>query len=210
MPDVYRNFQELQKRELEGRDWERTYLDRGSRILVMAPHGGGIEPFTAELACEIAGKTFSVYTFRGLKPSRNRALHLTSHRFDEPLAQRALWQADAALAIHGEKSLHDSFVMVGGLWTDLKEELTLRLAKEGFGVLEPRRGLAGRRKENVCNRGRSGWGGQLEISAGLRRRLSEEEALRGRFVAAVRTALLKLERELGGIPSRLTDADGNL
>lgn len=182
---------------MEGRDWERAYLDRGSRLLIMAPHGGKIEPFTAELAKGIAGDNFSVYTFRGLKPSGNRALHLTSHRFDEPLAGEALRRADAALAIHGEKSLGEAFVMVGGLWIDLKERLTRGLEDAGFRVLEPRPGLEGRRKGNLCNRGRLGYGGQLEISAGLRGRLRDDKTVRQRFVTAVRSTLVELEGGVG-------------
>ena len=55
MVDTYRSFSELRECEREGEDWAREYVDRGSLLLVMAPHGGWIEPFTAELARAIAG-----------------------------------------------------------------------------------------------------------------------------------------------------------
>ena len=78
--DSYGSFAELAIGEAEGRDWVRLYLDRGSRFLVMAPHGGWIEPYTTELAQAIAGEDFSFYTFKGVKERGNRHLHLTSHR----------------------------------------------------------------------------------------------------------------------------------
>jgi poly-gamma-glutamate hydrolase-like protein len=52
---------------------------------LVAPHGGGIEPGTSELADAIAASDLSFYTFEGLKPSGNTDLHITSTRFDEPM-----------------------------------------------------------------------------------------------------------------------------
>ncbi len=57
-----------------------------SGILVMAPHGGGIEPGTGDIADGVAGQHHSFYCFKGIKKQGNRALHITSNRFDEPLA----------------------------------------------------------------------------------------------------------------------------
>ncbi len=116
MADTYKSFQELKAQEREGEDWTREYISRGSRILVMAPHGGWIEPFTSELARAVAGNDLSLYTFQGLKERGNESLHLTSHRFDEPLGLRAASAAHWVLAIHGERSPDRPFVMVGGLW----------------------------------------------------------------------------------------------
>ncbi len=88
--DTYGNFRELAGAEKEGEAWTREYLDRGSRILVMAPHGGWIEPFTSELAEAVAGPDLSFYTFRAVMRGENQRLHLTSHRFDDPLALKAV------------------------------------------------------------------------------------------------------------------------
>ena len=101
MPDRYRDFGELALQEEEGEDWTLEYMDRGSRILVMAPHGGWIEPFTTELARAMAGEDLSFYTFRGIKPEENHTLHLTSHRFDVPVALKAAGRSEAVLAVHG-------------------------------------------------------------------------------------------------------------
>ncbi|MGW8267279.1 MAG: poly-gamma-glutamate hydrolase family protein [Longimicrobiales bacterium] len=186
MTDTYRCFRELQESEREGEDWALERVDRGSRILLLAPHGGWIEPLTTELAKAIAGAEFSFYSFVGLKSGGNERLHLTSHRFDEPLALEAVARADRVLAIHGERSRHGAFVMVGGRWDEMRAALCSALRGAGFRVLEPREGLGGRHRRNICNRGRLGGGGQLELSEGLRRQLREEAAVQEAFVSTVR------------------------
>lgn len=196
MTHAYRSFSELESNEREGADWVREYEDRGSRILVMAPHGGWIEPFTAELARLVAGSEFSFYAFHGLKDHGNAALHITSHRFDEPLALQAATSAHWVVALHGERSRHESFVMVGGLWEPFRRRVAEALSETGFGLMAPRKGLEGADPGNICNRGRAGVGGQLEISEGLRHHLREEPESLGRFIAAVRKALFETEAEM--------------
>ena len=196
MPDTYRNFRELRDSEKEGVDWARTHEDRGSRILLMAPHGGWIEPLTTELALAVAGRDFSFYTFMGIKDEGNGALHLTSHRFDEPLALEAAGRADRVVAIHGERSRHGAFVMVGGRWDELGVALARALEEEGVQIREPRDGLRGRHRNNICNRGRLGSGVQLELSEGLRSRFRQEPEHQAAFVRAVRGALLSFEEAL--------------
>lgn len=191
--DSYRNFQELAKREPEGSAWSREYVPRGSRILVMAPHGGWIEPFTCDLAALVAGEDFSFYAFRGVGSSEGSSLHLTSHRFDEPTALQAAAEAERVVAIHGERTRDRPFVMVGGLWNRFCRELSEALAEAGFPVEEPRPGLGGKNLLNVCNRGGRGGGGQLEISENLRRGLGKDEGTRARFVEVIRGVLLDLE-----------------
>lgn len=193
MTNAYRNFRELSTYEIEGLDWSLEYLDRGSPILVMAPHGGWIEPFTSEIARAVAGDDLSFYTFRGLSARRSRkgrrSLHITSHLFDEPVASRAAARVHAVLAVHGERSRDGRFVMVGGRWRWLGNAIARRLEKAGFPVRAPRPGLEGLDRLNICNRGTRGGGVQLEISEGLRSLLRQEEESRTPFVAAVRTAL---------------------
>lgn len=196
MADIYRNFRELERAEREGEDWVRDREDRGSRILVMAPHGGWIEPLTTELAQAVAGTEFSFYSFRGIKERGNEGLHITSHRFDEPLALEAAARADQVLAIHGERTFRRAFVMVGGGCDGMRRELEEALAEAGFPLRKPREGLDGRHHRNICNRGRLGTGGQLELSEGLRTRFREDPARRSDFVRAVRSVLLPLEERL--------------
>jgi phage replication-related protein YjqB (UPF0714/DUF867 family)/3-methyladenine DNA glycosylase AlkD len=200
MTDTYRSFRELASSEREGEDWTREYVQRGSRILVMAPHGGWIEPFTAELARAMAGNDLSYYAFQGLKDRGNPRLHLTSHRFDEPLALEAVSSALWVVAVHGEKSSHDSFVMVGGLWEEFRRRMTNALAGAGIRVQQPRYGLGGVNPKNICNRGGAGIGGQLEISEGLRKTLREDPIEFQRFVELVRGVLA--DAEASGIRER--------
>jgi len=198
MADTYENFSELAETEVEGQDWSRDYRPRASSFLVIAPHGGAIEPFTSELAHVIAGDDLSFYTFRGLKAEGNRALHLTSHRFDEPLALHAASEVDRVLAIHGERSRDRSFVMVGGGCEPLREKLGEGLAEAGFHIHVPRAGLLGENPQNICNRGRAGGGGQLEVSHALRHTLHGDPEELARFTAVVRKALLEFEGGAGG------------
>ena len=91
----------------------------------------------------MAGSEFSFYTFQGIKPRGSDKLHLTSHRFDEPVAMKAAGESQAILAVHGEKSRERAFTMVGGRWTYLRESLAGALDEAGFLVEEPRPGLRG-------------------------------------------------------------------
>ncbi len=193
MADLYRSFAELVATQREGVAWSREYIPRESRILVMAPHGGWIEPMTCELARLVAGEDFSFYAFRALGPAHEGDLHLTSHRFDEPLALRAAAEAEWVVAIHGEGTRDRPFAMIGGRWKGFRHEMTGALGRARFPVEGPRPGLRGRNPRNICNRGRRGGGGQLEISEGLRRSLRQDRRSMERFVEVIRTVLLELE-----------------
>ncbi len=84
--DDYRDYADLAKVQVENTDY-RVYVrpNPNSTVAVIAPHGGGIEQHTSDVARAIAGDEFNLYLFEGIRPSRNYAtLHLTSHRFDEP------------------------------------------------------------------------------------------------------------------------------
>ncbi|NNM06739.1 MAG: poly-gamma-glutamate hydrolase family protein [Gemmatimonadetes bacterium] len=196
MRDAYQNFQELKAQEEEGEAWTREYISRGSNILVMAPHGGWIEPFTAELAGAVAGNDLSFYAFPGLKPRGNDRLHLTSHRFDEPLALEAASAALWVLAIHGERDSSREFVMVGGLWGEFRERMVEGLKNAGIDVVEPREGLGGVNPRNICNLGSSRVGGQLELSEGLRQSLRRSPTQLFSFAGLVRSVLIETESEL--------------
>ena len=193
MIERYRRFLELERVEKEGVAWSREYVDRGSATLIMAPHGGWIEPFTARLAAAIAREDLSWYAFRGLKEQGNQSLHITSHRFDEPLALEAAGRARWVVAIHGEKTRHQGFVMVGGLWNVFRAEATRALADRGFAIEDAREGLGGVNPKNICNRGQAGIGGQLELSEGMRRALHRDGSARRAFANGVRAALAAAE-----------------
>ena len=64
--------------------YSKSTRNGGSRVAVAAPHGGGIEPGTSEVALAIAGADLSYYLFEGRKAEGNGDLHVTSTNFDDP------------------------------------------------------------------------------------------------------------------------------
>jgi phage replication-related protein YjqB (UPF0714/DUF867 family) len=196
--DKYKNFRRLRREEQEGIDY-RTHLSQGtSGIAVIAPHGGGIEPGTMELAKEIAESIHTFYCFEGIKKTRNADLHITSENFDESHGLSAVKRSKTVLAIHGCDGDEEA-VYLGGLDNDLKETIKKFLIQAGFRVEKsPRPALQGKSQRNICNRCGTGGGVQLEISKGLRKRMFANLTRQGRkhktetfcrFVSASRKAL---------------------
>jgi phage replication-related protein YjqB (UPF0714/DUF867 family) len=85
MADTYPNFATLEQHERSGIDYSVLVRRAEPAFAIVAPHGGGIEPGTSEIADAIAVQRWSVYSFEGLKQSGNRVLHITSTCFDEPM-----------------------------------------------------------------------------------------------------------------------------
>jgi phage replication-related protein YjqB (UPF0714/DUF867 family) len=201
MADKYPNFATLARHERSGIDYR--ILVRRAQIAhaLVAPHGGGIEPGTSEIADAVAGEELSFYAFEGLKSAGNADLHITSTRFDEPMCLTLIGQSQVVITIHGEHSADaGEGVFVGGRDTALGRRLTLALRSRGFPVSrhrDPR--LQGLERSNICNRGRSRKGVQLELSRGVRREMFASLSREGRkhptarfgaFVAALRSVLV--------------------
>ena len=164
----YMSFEELADREVEGQDYRIRVEVRDPRVLIMAPHGGKIEPATSEIAEAIAGVDYSFYSFEGLKADGNSVLHIESHLFDEPRALQAVEKADIVVTVHGQIDRRDEFVMVGGLNDGLRSEIEGQLEVAGFKTRPPTEGLLGTDRMNICNRGKLKQGVQLEISRKVR------------------------------------------
>src|SRR5258706_16343216 len=113
MNDKYHNFRDLADHEIKDVDY-RIRTQSASTTLILAPHGGGIEPGTSEIAEAIAAHDHSLYVFEGLKTSGNGGLHITSSNFDEPTFREIAAKADRVVSIHGEER-DDAGVLVGGL-----------------------------------------------------------------------------------------------
>lgn len=141
MNSPYRNFKELSEREIEGHDYQVKNVTRTRNILVMAPHGGKIEPGTSEIAEAIASTDFSFYSFEGLKPTGNSLLHIESHLYDEPRAIRAIKKADIVISIHGHCDNKDSFIIIGGLNTQLGNHIKRNLSNLGYHFRSSSQGL---------------------------------------------------------------------
>ena len=158
---------------------------------MIAPHGGYIEPGTTEIARAIAGDDLSVYSFIGLRPGRPHGdLHITSRLFDEPRCFALLARSEVAVAIHGRADIDDPLlVYLGGLDTALRDRLRETLTAAGFEARHDAQRYPGLHAMNVCNRGRSGRGVQLELPRSLRRHLTADPACLRLFSDSVRAAL---------------------
>src|SRR5580698_7765372 len=110
MADKYANFGELAK--AEKRFLVRSKLRNTSSTVVVAPHGGKIEPGTSEIAEAIAGQNLSFYAFEGDKGQNNASLHITSTNFDEPRCLALVARSVRVVAIHG-KAGDDDVVLLG-------------------------------------------------------------------------------------------------
>jgi phage replication-related protein YjqB (UPF0714/DUF867 family) len=195
MTPPYKNFDELTQQEVEGKDYQISARSRDERVLVMAPHGGKIEPATSMIAEAIAGENYSYYSFDGLKSEGNSALHIESHLFDEPRALQAVKKADVVITVHGQLNHQKGFIMVGGLHVDLRSEIRRRLEADGFQTRTPPEGLQGIDPENICNRGRLKGGVQLEVSRKERDLLKADKERLERFASAVRQAIQRFVRK---------------
>ena len=176
----YRSYRQLMMREREGMDFLIHVREGSSGIAVIAPHGGGIEPGTMELADAIAGEVHNFFCFEGIKRTKNADLHITSECFDEPRGMDIVERSRTVLSLHGCKGQEES-VYVGGLDTEMGEKIRGSLVHAGFNAEpSPRPEIQGKSEKNICNRCRSGKGVQLELTRGQRRRMFEDLTREGR------------------------------
>ncbi len=205
LSDLYTSYADLAAHEMEGRHYQVRVIDRGSPIAVIAPHGGGIEPGTSEIANALAGSLYSLYCFDGLKGDSNDRLHITSIRFDEPRCLELVGHSQVIVSIHG-CSEEQPLIYMGGRDASLKSLAAEALQQAGF-----RTGfdanLAGDHPANICNRGPTGRSLQLEISKSLRlqmfsgmRRLERQNTtpVFHQFVVALQGILRTIEVDLNG------------
>lgn len=171
--DRYADFAELKRNEREGHDYVIVCRKAVSGFAIMAPHGGGIEPGTLDIADAVAGDEHTFYAFKGIKKSGNGILHISSNRYDEPAGLKVSKKALIVVSIHGSRDKRE-VVSIGGRNDTLKLMILNSLRKNKFeAVISGPEGLRGTSPENICNRCRSGKGVQLEISRGLREKLFE-------------------------------------
>jgi phage replication-related protein YjqB (UPF0714/DUF867 family) len=200
MTDQYPNFATLERHEQSGIDYCVLVRRAESAFAIVAPHGGGIEPGTSEIADAIARQRWSFYAFDGVKRSGNSALHITSTRFDEPMCLILLGNTNRVVTIHGEESEgNGEVVFLGGRDDELGSHVGALLMQQGFDVQKhPDPNLQGLDPQNICNRGTAGVGVQLELSRAVRETLFESLTREGRkhpkprfkvFVDAVAGAL---------------------
>ncbi len=202
--DTYINFADLATNTVEGQDFCVQVQNRPGKTVVIAPHGGGIEPGTSEIVKAIARDELSFYVFVGNRKSGNQELHITSTLFDEPRCIDLVTASPFAITVHGEDSRGET-VFLGGLDKALRNRLRDSLVAKGFNVCtHENSSLQGCAKENICNRAKSKRGVQMELSIGLRLSFFKSfKTRRGRrsmterfeqFVAAVRRSIFDQHR----------------
>jgi phage replication-related protein YjqB (UPF0714/DUF867 family) len=181
----FESFADLATAYAVGQDYRIVAARRPlSSTAIVAPHGGGIEAFTSDIARGIAGDDYGLYVFEGLLRAGNfAALHLSSERFDEPECLQMLGECDRVISVHG-CGAPGEIVLVGGRDDALRDAVSTALRAAGIACDDAPAGLAGALPRNICNRGRTGRGVQLEVSMELRR-----SRQRTALIRAVRSAL---------------------
>ncbi len=165
----YPSFAVLLKHHIEGRDFTRVIEVRdGARVAVIAPHGGKIEPRTDGIAKALAGEDFSLYCFSALLPKSKANLHITSHRFDDPDCLKVVEQCKSVVTVHGWAKAGEG-ILIGGLDAKLRAGLAVVARSLKIETHTDVRGLSGTDPKNICNRGKSGRGVQLEMTMALRK-----------------------------------------
>ena len=185
--DTYHSFDDLKKHEKLNNDYNISIRDVGSPITIIAPHGGKIEPRTSDIAKNIAKSNYNCYCFEGIKKRNNASLHITSHKFDEPHALNLIKRSKIVISIHACTG-NDGLVYLGGLDTGLIKAIEFELKNKGIHVSDDNHTFLGLNPHNICNRGTTQKGVQLEITRGLRDD-SEKFPL---ISEGVRAALLKI------------------
>jgi phage replication-related protein YjqB (UPF0714/DUF867 family) len=195
---IYKNYSQLAEKEVLGQDYTIRSANRNSTYTIIAPHAGGIEPGTGEIVLDIAGTNFNYYLFSGIKETNNSVLHITSGKFDEPVALELVANSGYVIAIHGCKGDEEA-VFIGGLDKNLVEIIADNLRMDGFFVRTDKYiEFPGKLPENICNRNRRGKGVQIELTEALRQTMftdlsrigrNEKTEVFYRFVNSVRRAL---------------------
>lgn len=192
--DYYRSFSKLAKHQTRGEDYLIHKHNGPSDTAVIAIHGGNIEFQTGELAATIAEWTDSdLYTFEGIKNRNNGILHVTSTRFNEPIASNLVAQSNVTLSIHGCKGKW-AVTYVGGQDKALGRKIKASLQDAGFKAVNPPKRLNGKNSKNICNKNTSSKGVQLELTVPLREQFISDSgptATFYRYAAAVSRALQK-------------------
>jgi phage replication-related protein YjqB (UPF0714/DUF867 family) len=163
-----------------GRDFSITFGDSNvDQCLLVAPHGGGIEPGSSEImraVAELGGWAF--YDFAGfLRQGNKEALRIASTGFNEPTLTGLLSRAAFVVAFHGASLTGEPVAYVGGRWKlgrdALSEAINSSWKEHGIRALDATDSavsehLRGLEASNLTNRGRLQEGVQIEFSRGAR------------------------------------------
>lgn len=169
--EPFRSFSELAAQYQEGLDYDRIIISRESPFAIVAPHAGTIEFGTSTIAEMLAGENLSLYVFRAFAQQSLHPMHITSTRFDDPACEDIVESAEKVITVHGCRDAQAD-IFVGGRDRFLQKRLLSALNAAGIIAKEDRL-FPGKERLNLCNRGRSKTGIQLEFTSRLRNDLFE-------------------------------------
>ncbi|WP_436861746.1 poly-gamma-glutamate hydrolase family protein [Staphylococcus caeli] len=168
-PDYYKSMTDLYNDTKEGIDWKKDTRDSGSRVLIVAPHGGNIEQGTTELTKLVADDgNYDYFSFEAIRPSNNTQLHVTSTHYDDATLHEMIEDRTATISIHGAQGDEPS-VYLGGAKSPLRDAIQSQLENKGFVVKVPPEYLGGANSNNFINKVDGSTGVQLELTTALRK-----------------------------------------
>jgi phage replication-related protein YjqB (UPF0714/DUF867 family) len=191
--DRFRSYHDLAAVYSRGQDFDvsaRTGLTNSS-VLILAPHGGRIEIRTAEIADATAAHDYSCYLFEAkLRKNNRKEMHIASELYDVPEALTAVTSGEVVVAVHGRSDGDDTEkTWIGGLNQELSKRIGDALNSAGFQVLFDPPKFKGIHPNNICNRGLTKEGVQLEIPLSLRERFRDDHDHERAYVLCLRAAI---------------------
>lgn len=168
-PDYYKSMTDLYNDTKEGTDWKKDTRNSGSRVLIVAPHGGNIEQGTSELTKLVADDgNYDYFSFEAIRPSNNTQLHVTSTHYDDETLHEMIEDRTATISIHGAQG-DEPIVYLGGPKSPLRDAIQSQLESKGFVVKVPPEYLGGANSNNFINKVDGSTGVQLELTTALRK-----------------------------------------
>lgn len=176
-------------------EWSQTVEEQATdnaetQTIVMAIHGGGIEPGTSEIALAAAGYHPATLTpvvdghglhdfwlFEGLKSAGNGDLHVTASNYDEPIATELVQNARHCISLHGcsdpqakvSETQPDGIIQIGGLDLALRDIVLKELTVAGIPAeITTNPDLLGEDPDNIANKTQIGGCVQLEMGTSFR------------------------------------------
>lgn len=196
--DSPRDMKQLLRTE-PASSYELTVRDTDSAILVIAPHGGTIEPFTSTIASGIAGEAFDYFEFKGLLEKDAYArLHIPSIHYNPDELRDINLASEVTLSVHSVSG-KDKTIYLGGRDEMGVQILQRHLQEAGFHVEAAPEDHAGLDPRNFVNKNGRGMGIQMEMTLSQRRALftKRDEARPNKtydqFTKAVADALIEIE-----------------
>ena len=151
--------------------------------IVMAIHGGGIEPGTSEIALAVAGYhpdtlvasvddlgLHDFWLFEGLLPSGNGKLHVTASHYDEPIATELVQNARRCISLHGcSDTQANGKIQIGGRDHQLRDIVLEELTIAGIPAeITTNKMLGGESPDNIANKTKIPGCAQLEMGTSYR------------------------------------------